>query len=468
MMTTIATLHEQIKSGKASFSSYVRSCLEIIEANANLNAFVAVFRESAIAQAKALDDRYASGKLVLGKLTGVTISIKDNICYKGHPCSAGSKILEGYVSPYSSTAVDRLVAEGAIIIGSSNCDQFGMGSTSTNSHYGSVKNALDNNLIAGGSSGGAAVSVQIGACMFALGSDTGGSVRQPAAFTNTIGFKPTYGAVSRYGLIAYGSSFDQIGIVGNNYDDISTVFQVMKGQDPNDATTIEVDEPPLKATDGIKLAYIPQMFEGNGLWMQPARETLEKLSNHSKLIPFSFDFMEYLVPIYYILSTAEASSNLSRFDGVRYGFRADEVKDLQDMYVRSRTLGFGREVRKRIMMGTFVLSEGYFDAYFTKALRIRRMLRDQINTILKDNDALIMPVSTSGPWRIDQKIEDPNEIYLSDIYTVLANLVGMPSLTVPVSSKVEESPIIPSLQILSKSKSDLTLFNLADRISKYS
>jgi aspartyl-tRNA(Asn)/glutamyl-tRNA(Gln) amidotransferase subunit A len=464
-MKNISTLHEQIKQGKITFSSYVQSCLDVIDRHAHLNAFVTVFNDSALARAKSLDEQYQSGNLVFGDLTGVTVSIKDNICYKGHPCSAGSKILTGYVSPYSATAVERLVASGAIIIGATNCDQFGMGSTSTNSHYGPVKNAADPDLIAGGSSGGAAVSVQIGACMIALGSDTGGSVRQPAAFTNTIGFKPSYGAVSRYGLIAYGSSFDQIGIVGTNYADISSVFQVIKGIDQNDATSIEVE--PLQATDGLKLAYIPKMFEGNGLWMQPARETLENLSSHVNLSPFNFDFMEYLVPIYYILSTAEASSNLSRFDGVRYGYRVDDAKDLQDMYVRSRSAGFGREVRKRIMMGTFVLSEGYFDAYFTKALRIRRMLREQINSILDENDGLIMPISTSGPWRLDQKIDDPNEIYLSDIYTVLANLVGMPALTVPLPAKNDGSLITPSLQILSKTKSDLTLFNLAKKTSLY-
>jgi aspartyl-tRNA(Asn)/glutamyl-tRNA(Gln) amidotransferase subunit A len=465
MYKTIQSFHEAILSGETTFEKQVNDHLENIRKNENTNAFVHVFAEEAMDKAKVLDQEYKSGSFGLKKLTGVCISLKDNICYEGHPCSAGSKILEGYISPFSATAVQKLLDEGAIIIGMTNCDQFGMGSTSQNSHYGPVRNGIDHELIAGGSSGGAAVSVQIGACMLALGSDTGGSVRQPAAFTNTIGFKPSYGAVSRYGLIAYGSSFDQIGVIGTNYDDIHSVFDIMRGIDKKDSTTIEIDSNHINSVNKRRsLAYIPEMFEGDGAWMDGNRKALESLKDKFELIPYEFEYLKYLVPTYYILSTAEASSNLSRFDGVRYGYRAENVKDLQDMYVRSRSEGFGSEVKKRIMIGTFVLSEGYFDAYFIKALKIRRLLMDRINDIFQDTEGLIMPVSTSGPWLLSEKITDPTQIYLSDIYTVLANLVGMPCLTMPIDDADNHLEMTKSLQILGKKNHDKTIFNLVNHI----
>lgn len=463
MYNTIQSFHEAIRSGATTFENQVNDHLENIRKNKITNAFVHVFAEEALDRAKVLDQEYKSGSLQLKKLTGVCISLKDNICYEGHPCSAGSKILEGYNSPFSATAVQKLIDEGAIIIGMTNCDQFGMGSTSQNSHYGPVKNGMNQELIAGGSSGGAAVSVQIGGCMLALGSDTGGSVRQPAAFTNTIGFKPSYGAISRYGLIAYGSSFDQIGIIGTNYEDIHFVFDIIRGIDHNDSTTVEIESSTLiSEARKIRLAYIPEMFVGDGAWMHGNRIALEKLNDQFELIPFEFEHLKYLVPTYYILSTAEASSNLSRFDGVRYGYRAENAKDLQDMYVRSRSEGFGSEVKKRIMIGTFVLSEGYFDAYFIKALKIRKLLVERMNEILEETEGLIMPISNSGPWLLSEKITDPIQIYLSDIYTVLANLVGMPCITVPNKHSDNRLEMTQSLQIMGKKNKDKTIFNLAE------
>lgn len=461
MGNSIHKYHSDIIKGKTTFEAQIAHHLHQIELHKDTNAYVNVFADEALYQAKELDVAMASGKLLMRKLTGVAISLKDNICYKGHPCSAGSKILEGYNSPYSATAVDRLVNEGAIIIGTTNCDQFGMGSASTNSHYGSVRNAANTDLIAGGSSGGAAVSVQIDSCMIALGSDTGGSVRQPAAFTSTIGFKPSYGGISRHGLIAYGSSFDQIGIIAHSYENIRLVFDLMRGKDTYDSTSIDV----LPLGEGLprrpKLAYIPSMFEGEGAWMDANKAALAKTGENAELKAYDFDLMKYLVPTYYILCTAEASSNLSRFDGVRYGHRSEHSDSLQEMYINSRSEGFGTEVKKRIMIGTFVLSEGYFDAYFTKAQKVRQLVRNRITAILAENDGLIMPISTSGPWELDAKITDPTQVYLSDVYTVLANLVGMPAITLPFKEINTSSPIGLSLQIMAKQKNDLQLFNLA-------
>jgi aspartyl-tRNA(Asn)/glutamyl-tRNA(Gln) amidotransferase subunit A len=464
MYTSIQALHEAVNKGETSFLSQVKYHIQQIKKNRFTNSFIHVFEEEALSIAQKIDDEVLTGKIKWKKLTGVCISLKDNICYQGHPASAGSKILEGYISPFSATAVKNILEEGAIIIGMTNCDQFGMGSTSQNSYYGPVINGLNEELIAGGSSGGAAVSVQAGGCLIALGSDTGGSIRQPAAFTNTIGFKPSYGAVSRYGLIAYGSSFDQIGVIGTNYSDIKTVFSVIKGVDQHDSTSITVNEDQaqeIKYQNKPKLAYIPEMFKGEGEWMEGNRKSLDLMKSKFELIPFDFEFIRYLVPTYYILSAAEASSNLSRFDGVRYGYRAKDLTNLQDMYVRSRTEGFGAEVRKRIMIGTFVLSEGYFDAYFTKALKIRKLLVLKLNEILSQTEGIVLPVSTSGPWKLSDKITDPTQIYLSDVYTVLANLTGMPCITLPFRQSVDNHGLCISLQILGKKKEDFTIFNLA-------
>lgn len=462
---SIAAFHKSIHNGEASFTETVNYYLSQIDVNKGLNAFVNVFAEDALARAAALDQQKQEG-LPLGKLAGVVISIKDNICYKGHIATAGSKILEGYHSPFSATAVEKLVNEGAIIIGTTNCDQFGMGSMSTNSHYGPVHNGADPELIAGGSSGGAAVSVQMDMCMAALGSDTGGSIRQPAAFTDTIGFKPSYGAISRYGLIAYGSSFDQIGTISNNYEDARTIFEIMAGSDEKDSTSIDVEKDAKTYAGRPKLAYVEEMFEGDQEWMQENRAFLESLRESCDLVKVDFHYMKYLVPCYYILTTAESSSNLSRFDGVRYGHRTASPSDLKDMYRESRSEGFGPEVKKRIMLGTFVLSEGYFDAYFTKALRVRRLIQNEVNQILEGNDGFILPISASAPWRLDQKIEDPTQIYMSDIYTVLANLTGNPSVTVKIPTEKYNSRTSNSVQLIVNRGADMSIFNLAEKIYK--
>ena len=467
--TTIKAFHEAIAKGETTFLNQVNYHLNQIEKNKDLNAFVNVFADDAIANANELDKKAKNNKKV-GRLAGVVISIKDNICYENHITTAGSLILEGYKSPFSATAVQKLIDEDAIIIGTTNCDQFGMGSSSVNSHYGPVKNAIGENLISGGSSGGAAVSVQSDQCMIALGSDTGGSVRQPAAFTNTIGFKPSYGAVSRYGLMAYGSSFDQIGIIGHTNEDVALIYDVIQGKDEMDSTSIDVLPFDSRNTNNketkLKLAYVPAMFEGDGDLMDSNKAALALLKQKHELIAYDFEYMQYLVPCYYILSTAEASSNLSRYDGVRYGYRSKTTPNLESLYVNSRSEGFGSEVKKRIMLGTFVLSEGYFDAYFTKALKVRNLLLQRINDVLIDVDGLILPVSPTKPWKLDKKITDPIQIYMSDIYTVLANLVGNPCITLPFEDQSDNSPIKTSLQLMTKHGEDKAIFYLADSLTK--
>ncbi len=459
MQNTLSSIQQYLKDGTLTVTYLVNQYLENIENATDLNAFVHVFREDALARAKHLDEKIKNGES-LGKLYGAVVSIKDNICMKGMPVSAASAILKGYVSPYSATAVERLIAEDAIIIGTTNCDEFGMGSSSTNSCYGPVKNGIDNKLIAGGSSGGAAVSVQMDCCLLALGSDTGGSVRQPASLCNIIGMKPSYGMVSRYGLIAYGSSFDQIGIMGKSICDIKTCFETIAGPDSFDGTMItsKLSEKTLTG----KFAIIPEMFDpANSFTEQIKNEAISKFGVNN-VVEVGFDYMQYLIPCYYILTTAEASSNLSRYDGVRYGHRADHINNLNDLYTKSRSEGFGEEVKKRIMLGTFVLSEGYFDAYYTKAQKLRRLITDQVNQILETYDAIIMPVTPACAWPIDKKIEDPLEIYLSDVYTVLANITGMPAISFHILTN--ENTI--NMQLMGKKGSDLDLLNTIASILK--
>jgi aspartyl-tRNA(Asn)/glutamyl-tRNA(Gln) amidotransferase subunit A len=458
MPSTLTNIQHHLKEGALTMSELVQQYLSNIENTKELNAFVHIFEDDALHRAKVIDEKIKSGAS-LGKLFGAVISIKDNICMKGMPVSAASAILKGYTSPYSATAVQRLLDEDAIIIGSTNCDEFGMGSTSSNSCYGPVKNGFDPSLIAGGSSGGAAVSVQMDCCLMALGSDTGGSVRQPASLCNVIGMKPSYGTVSRYGLIAYGSSFDQIGILSKDIANINTCLQVIEGPDDFDSTMMS--SKPSTSLSG-KYAIIPAMFDPNNAFTEQIKNTAYDIIGKDNIEEVSFDYMAYLIPCYYILTTAEASSNLSRYDGVRYGHRAEGLDNLNELYTKSRTEGFGPEVKKRIMLGTFVLSEGYFDAYYTKAQKLRRLITDQVNAILEKYDAIIMPVTPSGAWPLDKKIEDPLEIYLSDVYTVLANITGMPAISLPIN----QDGSVVNIQLMGKKGGDAELLSLASKILK--
>jgi aspartyl-tRNA(Asn)/glutamyl-tRNA(Gln) amidotransferase subunit A len=435
--STLTQIQDAIQSGQTTCLQVVDYYLAQIEATRDLNIYVEVFADEARAKAQSLDERYLQDPETVGRLFGSVVSLKDVICYQNHEVTAASKILRGFKSLFSATAVERILAEDAIIIGRTNCDQFAMGSDNTNSVYGAVRNAADANLVAGGSSGGAAVSVQADTCLVALGSDTGGSVRQPADFCDVIGLKPTYGRISRHGLLAYGSSFDQIGTLSHSIDDAALFLQIMAGADDFDATAsqLEVDDyaGKLKNTDTkYKIAYFDKALNTKGLDADIRSKVLESIEllrgvGHT-VEAVDFDLLDFVVPTYYVLTTAEASTNLSRYDGIRYGHRADGVQTLEETYRRSRTEGFSEEVKRRILLGTFVLSSGYYDAYYTKAQKVRRLVAERLATIFEEFDFIIMPTSPVKAWKIGEKSDDPVAMYLADIYTVLANLAGIPAV----------------------------------------
>jgi len=395
---SLIQIQRDLKSGEYTMMELVSAYLHQAETNKELNIYVELYNEEALSEAKSLDQKIQNGA-ELGSLFGCVISVKDVISHKDHGLTAGSKILEGYKSPYGATAIDRLLSEGAIIIGRTNCDEFGMGSSNENSIYGPTKNGIDPARVPGGSSGAAAVSVQMNTCLIALGSDTGGSVRQPATFCGVYGLKPSYGRISRYGLIAYASSFDQIGILGHNPDDIGAVLSIAAGKDPMDATSSSKDvigyDPDKKLTNP-KIAYFTSLVEHVKLDEDIKSNVLGKIdqlkAQGATIEAKEFEYADFLVPTYYVLTTAEASANLSRFDGVRYGYRSPNSDNLEEMYVNSRTEGFGKEVKRRIMLGTYVLSEGYFDAYFTKAQQVRRLISDEIERVLDECDFIILPI----------------------------------------------------------------------------
>lgn len=446
--------------------SAVEHYLRLIHQQKHLNAFVRTYDEEARTLAAKLDQSRASGKSI-GKLHGVVIAIKDVICYKGHPVSASSNILRDFISIYNATAVERLLAEEAIIIGHTNCDEFAMGSSNENSAYGAVLNAIDESRVPGGSSGGSAVAVQAGLSMVSLGSDTGGSVRQPADFCGIVGFKPSYGVISRYGLIAYASSFDQIGIFGTNIPDVGAVLAVIGGPDDFDSTA---DPKALSLDDTVKrplkIAYFRQALESaalDGEIREGLMTFISKLRQDGHSVEaVDFEYLDYIVPTYYILTTAEASSNLSRFDGIRYGFRFEEKKqELAEVYRKTRSKGFGKEVKRRIMLGTFVLSAGYYDAYFTKAQQVRQLLTQKTELIFSQFDLLLFPTTPSTAFKLGEKLTDPVEMYAADIFTVFSNLTGLPSISLPLFWHSNGLPY--GVQIMSNRFSDLILLNQSDQ-----
>jgi aspartyl-tRNA(Asn)/glutamyl-tRNA(Gln) amidotransferase subunit A len=461
---SIKQYHSQLLDGSISCLSAVEYYLQAIQQKQHLNAYVRVYREEAIAKAKQLDASRKAGKPI-GKLHGVIISIKDVICYKDHPVTAASNILKDFVSLYNATAVERLLEEEAIIIGHTNCDEFAMGSSNENSSYGPTLNAIDETRVPGGSSGGSAVAVQAGLCMVSLGSDTGGSVRQPADFCGIVGFKPTYGTISRYGLIAYASSFDQIGIFANNIPDVQLVLDVIGGPDQFDSTAH-----PAKLNNQIepaplRIAYFRQALESPALDPEIKSglfDLIEKLKDEGHTIePVDFEYLDYIVPTYYVLTTAEASSNLSRFDGIRYGYRnVDKNSDLAALYESTRSVGFGREVKRRIMLGTFVLSSGYYDAYFTRAQQVRQLLVEKTNLIFNKFDIILFPTSPSTAFKLGEKMSDPVEMYAADIFTVFSNLTGLPSISLPLFWHSNGLPY--SVQIMSNRFSELYLLSVSN------
>jgi len=415
----------------------VERALAAATANSELNAYLELFNESAREHAGRVEDRVRQGDA--GPLAGMVLSIKDNICYKGHRVSAASRILEGFTSLYSATAVERLLAADAVIIGRTNCDEFAMGSSNENSAFGNVLNPVDRTKVPGGSSGGAAASVAAGTVHAALGSDTGGSIRQPASFTGTVGFKPTYGRVSRYGLIAFASSFDQIGPFARNVADTAAVYEVMAGHDPKDGTTSHkpVDPIDLQHPGKLRIGYYREGLERQG--MDP--EIVAHLQAHIDRLraeghtvePIEVPLLDHQVPTYYILATAEASSNLARFDGIRFGHRSTKAKGVDETYRLSRTEGFGPEVKRRILLGTFVLSAGYYDAYYAQAQRVRRIIRDHTLETFAQYDLILSPTCPTTAFG-HGAISDPVAMYLQDIFTVQANLAGVPAISLPTGT----------------------------------
>jgi len=472
--SSIEQYHAQLKKGNISCKQAVEHFLQRINASKHLNAFIEVYADEALQRALTLDKKRSAGEPI-GSLHGVVIGLKDIIAYKDHRLTAASKILEGFTSIYSATVTERLIQEEAIIIGDCNCDEFAMGSTNENSAYGKVLNALDESRVPGGSSGGSAVAVQDGLCMVSLGSDTGGSVRQPADFCGIVGLKPTYGRISRYGLIAYASSFDQIGVFGNNIPDIARVLEVISGPDEYDSTVSQKKVEPYGSilskdqNKKYRFTYFPEALDHPSLDKEIAnsiKKTIEELKeNGHSAEPVQFEYLEYIVPAYYILTTAEASSNLSRYDGVRYGHRTKEtVPDLTEFYKRTRSEGFGKEVKRRIMLGTFVLSTGYYDAYFTKAQQVRRLLVKKTEEIFSRYDFILMPNSPAPAFKIGEKMNDPIAMYLADIFTVMANLVGCPAISLPLYKHGTGLPF--GLQVLAKHFNELPLLEVSQQLIK--
>ena len=468
---SIKEYHSFLAKKEAGCTIAVNHYLSEIEKKKQLNAFLEVFADEAIQRAKELDQKRKHGK-PLGKLHGVVVGIKDVICYKGHTVSAGSRILENFNSIYNATVVEKLLQEDAIIIGRQNCDEFAMGSSNENSAFGAVRNAMDESRVPGGSSGGSAVSVQAGLTMISLGSDTGGSVRQPADFCGVIGLKPSYGRISRYGLIAYASSFDQIGIFSKTIEDAALCLEVIAGSDDFDSTVSEKPVPAYAqelaaAPKKYKIAYFKQALEHAGLdpEMKAAiYQLIDRLKSEGHTVdPIEFEFLNHIVPTYYVLTTAEASSNLSRFDAVRFGYRAPLLNpSLNDLYKASRSAGFGKEVQRRIMLGTFVLSAGYFDAYFTKAQQVRRILYNKSVAVFKDYEAIISPTVPSTAFKIGEKSDDQVAMFLADIYTVFANLVGIPAISIPMFTHSNGLPF--GLQIMTNQFEETNMLQLSGQL----
>lgn len=467
--SSIENYHAQLLSGSCRCQDAVRFYLQQIEARPQLNAYVRVYAEEALERAKQLDAARSKSTSV-GKLHGVVVAIKDVLCYKDHPVSAASRILQNFSSIYNATVVERLLAEEAIIIGHVNCDEFAMGSTNEHSAYGKVLNPLDESRVPGGSSGGSAAAVAAGLCMISLGSDTGGSVRQPADFCGLVGLKPTYGRASRYGLLAYASSFDQVGIIGKSVPDVARVLEVIAGPDNLDATAS--NEPvqsftPEESDKPYRIAYFNDAINHPGLnpEMKSAFlnffDQLRTDGHHVEGI--DFEYLDYIIPAYYILTTAEASSNLARYDGIKYGSRLEAAEDgLTGFYKKNRSAGFGAEVKRRILLGTFVLSAGYYDAYFEKAQSVRKKILEKTLLIFRDFDAVILPVSPDMAYKTGEKSQDPISMYLADIYTVYANLTGVPAISVPLFLHSNGLPYGP--QIMTNRFQELYLLRFANKL----
>lgn len=464
-------IRNDLQNGAISCRDLVKHNLSNIREKAHLNVFLSVFEEEALSRASVVDKKISENKA--GKLAGLVVGIKDVLAYQDHPLEASSKILDGFISQFTATVLQRLLDEDAIIIGRQNCDEFAMGSSNENSAFGPVLHAIDPSRVPGGSSGGSAVGVMADLCQISLGSDTGGSVRQPAGFCGVVGLKPTYSRISRYGLIAYGSSFDCIGIFGKCVEDIALVLEIIAGADEYDSTVSRLPVPVYsdhlnqEKPDRYKIAYLREIDHSEGIQAEireNIQEKIQKLKNAGHSVEaIDFPLMEYILPTYYILATAEASSNLSRFDGVRYGYRSNNTVDLQSMYKKSRSEGFGKEVQRRILLGTFVLSASYYDAYYTKAQKVRRIIRDKTKEILKKYDFILMPITPTTAFKLGEHTDNPLEMYLADLFSVQANVVGVPAISVPCGKDKKGLPI--GLQIIADDFEESKLLHFSNLLT---
>lgn len=461
--TSFSQICADIDSGKLTVKQLVEYYLERIDKNKNLNIFLEVFSHEAIQKAIEVDDKIKND--TAGKLAGMVIGLKDNICYKDHKVSASSKILEGFTSLYNATVVERLLKEDAIIIGRCNCDEFAMGSSNENSAYGNVLNPLDHARVPGGSSGGAAAAVAADMCLASLGTDTGGSIRQPSSFCGVVGLKPTYGRVSRYGAIAYASSFDQIGPITKNIEDAALIMEVVSGKDEYDSTVSSKPVPNYSKevqqdVSKVKIAYLKDCLEKDGLDPEIKKRTADVIDKLKKagheVEPVEFPFLDYLVPVYYVLTTAEASSNLARYQGLNYGYRSKTASGMDSTFRKSRSEGFGKEVQRRIMLGTFVLSSGYYDAYYSKGQKVRRFLQNKTLEILNTYDFILLPTTPGTAFKLGENTADPIKMYLEDIFTVQANITGMPAISLPMGKHSNGLPF--GLQLIGRKFEESKMF----------
>ncbi|HVO72923.1 MAG TPA: Asp-tRNA(Asn)/Glu-tRNA(Gln) amidotransferase subunit GatA [Ignavibacteriaceae bacterium] len=462
---------EKIRDGSLSLPENVNYFLTRIKENKHLNAFNFVFEEDARKQAEIIEKKIKSGKY--GKLAGMVIAVKDILSMKGKPNTCSSKILKDFNAIYTSTAVQKLIDEDAIITGRTNCDEFAMGSSTENSAFGPVLNPADTERVPGGSSGGSAAAAAAGLCDASLGTDTGGSIRQPAAFCGVYGLKPTYGRVSRYGLTAFASSFDSIGPFTTNIEDAAAILQVISGKDQMDSTSADLPVPDFPGSlnfNGKKpLIGVAKEYFLEGLSTEikhAAEDLLEKLKSDGFTVKeIHLPHTEYTIAAYYILTTAEASSNLARYDGARYGYRSADGRTLLEMYKSSRTEGFGTEVKRRIMLGTYVLSAGYYDAYYRKAQKVRRLIKQDFDNAFKEVDLILTPTTPTTAFKLGEKSSDPLEMYLSDIYTTSANLGGIPGISIPAAKSSEGLPI--GIQLLANQFEELKLLQMSSYIQNY-
>ncbi|MCW5910393.1 MAG: Asp-tRNA(Asn)/Glu-tRNA(Gln) amidotransferase subunit GatA [Cyclobacteriaceae bacterium] len=464
--STLADLHPYLYNGTQSCTERVTCFLQNIESKKHLNAFLSVFSNEALDRARLVDEKIKQG--TAGKLAGLVVGIKDVLAYENHPLQASSKILDGFISKYTATAVERLLNEDAIIIGRQNCDEFAMGSSNESSAFGPVLNDIDNTRVPGGSSGGSAVAVMADMCDVSLGSDTGGSVRQPAAFCGIYGLKPTYSRISRHGLVAYGSSFDCIGVFSKTLETMARVLEVIAGPDEFDSTVSRKAVPHFEdalqdTSKKFRIAYLEDALHADAVQAE-IKEALKikidqlKAGGHT-VEGIDFALSEYILPTYYILATAEASSNLSRYDGVRYGYRSANTRDLQSMYKKTRAEGFGKEVQRRILLGTFVLSASYYDAYYTKAQKVRRLIREQTKQALARYDFIISPTTPTTAFKISEHTNNPVEMYLADLFSVHANVAGVPAISVPCGFDSRGLPI--GLQVTANDFDEAGLFQFS-------